>query len=75
MKKRGNISKIYGEGPQERPETMHRHCKCLALTSCVLCLIFVLRGYFIPVSGVQRGMRGCGGPGNPAWEHPAREFS
>ena len=27
-----------------RPETIHWHCKCLALTFCVLCLILVLRG-------------------------------
>jgi len=28
----------------ERPETIHRHCKCLALIFCVLGIILVLRG-------------------------------
>jgi len=42
--KKRYLSKIYGEGSQERPETIHSHCKCLTLTFCVLCLIIVLRG-------------------------------
>ena len=37
------LSKTYGEGPQERPETIHWHCKCLALTFSVLC-----RGVYPP---------------------------
>jgi len=42
--------KIYAESPQERSETIHRCCICLALTGCVLCLILVLRGYSIPAN-------------------------
>src|SRR6218665_1454696 len=47
------IPKRYGEGPQERPETIYWHRKYLALTFCVLCLILVLRGYSIPVDSIR----------------------
>ena len=30
-----------------------KHCECLALTFCVLCLILVLRGYSIPVDSIR----------------------
>jgi len=37
MKKEIYISKIYGEGSQDRPDTSH--FTCVALTFYVLCLI------------------------------------
>src|SRR6218665_709303 len=47
------IPKRYGEGPQERPETIYWHRKYLALTFCVLCLILVLKGYSIPIDSIR----------------------
>jgi len=44
MRNKTYISKLYGEGLQERSDTIHWHCICLALTGRVLCLILVLRG-------------------------------
>jgi len=47
------ISKIYGKGTHEHPETIHWHWTCFALKLCVLCLNLVLRGYSIPVDAIR----------------------